>query len=159
MRYTNLNPEETGTSRLQNRNRVYGSILSRSISTFTRTEHDKKILEQRKKESETKLKTISTIFDYIYSDKTISELLVELHSNEEHRKYANFFENWIHDALLKKQDMIDTINQKRREGKNNEEIIEYLKKVGKYRNYIKYANILVEADYKDDEKGIEPGDE
>lgn len=159
MRYSNLNPEKTGTARLNNRNKVYESILSKKISTFTRTEYDKKILEQRKKESESKLKTITTIFDYIYAEKTISELLTELHSKEEHRQYADFFENWIQDALSKKQDMINTINQKRREGKNNKEIMEYLKKIGKYRNYIKYANILVEADYKNNEKGIEPGDE
>lgn len=159
MRYSNLNPEKTGTARLQNRNKVYGSTLSRSISTYVPTEYDKKIIEQRKKETESKLKTISIILDYIYADKTISELLVELNSKEEHRQYADFFENWIQDALLKKQDMINTINQKRREGKNNEEILESLRRLGKYKNYMKYANILVEKENKNNEKGIEPGDE
>lgn len=159
MRYLNLNSEKTGTARLQHRNKVYLSNQSRNIPIYIKNGHDDTLKEQRKKETESKFKTILTILDYIYSDRTVSELLQKLHSSEEHRQYADFFENWIQDTLLKKQEITNIINKQKKEGKNSEEILEYLKRIEKYKNHIKYIDVLIKKENKDNEKGIEPGDE
>lgn len=92
------------------------------------------------------------ITDHIFQNKSLAELIELLNNNKNYRKYGKYFQGWIEDKLNKKQEIINTINKKMREGLSNQEIKEEVSKIKKFHKYRHYFEGLISETSGNNEK-------
>ena len=89
---------------------------------------------------------------HIFQNKSLAELIELLNNNKNYRKYGKYFQGWIEDKLNKKQEIINTINKKMREGLSNQEIKEEVSKIKKFHKYRHYFEELISETSGNNEK-------
>ena len=93
------------------------------------------------------------ILDTVYYNKSIVELINNLNSKEEYKKYSNYFEIWIRDAISKKQDMVKTVAKYLESGKSEAEILEELS-YGRFAKCLKFLSQVIILAKENNEKKI-----
>jgi len=157
MRYSNK--KNNGTNRLHKvpERNVYSSFVDKIYIKPIETEKNKKTQSENKEYYKVKIEIMELIFDYVYNNKSIAELIEKLNSEEKYKKFGAYFEGWINDTFSKRQQMVKKIKREMQNGKNEEEIIKALSSVQQFRNHNKFFQSIIMSVYEENtgEKGIE----